>query len=106
MLRVPLEGALGMKIFVKTLTFGTITLDVKASDTINNAKKQLCQKLDSDFTGFNVELALDVERVAVWLFEGKPLEDDRTLWDYDIQGGATIRSTFGLAGGGQITIPY
>ena len=33
-----------MQIFVKTLTGKTITLDVEASDTIENVKQTGCQK--------------------------------------------------------------
>ena len=95
-----------MKIFVKTLSFGTITLNVVASDTIGTIGRKCRDKIDSMFQGFDIEAALGAEAAAVLSFEGHLLEDDRALWDYNIQQGSTIRSTFGLAGGGSPhTIP-
>ena len=62
-----------MQIFVKTLAFGTITLDVKDSDTIDCIKKKLHDKLDTMFTGYDVELPIDYEQHMT--FAGKRLED-------------------------------
>ena len=85
-----------MQIFVKTLTFGTITLDVKASDTIKNVKAKTRNKIDSMVDG-DVEVALGCEQHL--LFAGKQLEDGRTLSDYHIQKRDTLRMTDGLDGG-------
>ena len=90
-----------MQIFVKTLSFGTITLkDVEANMTIANMKKMVRSKIDNEFTGYDIELALAAERVAPFVFEGHDLEDGCCLSDYNIQNEATIRATFGLLGGG------
>ena len=88
-------------IFIKTLSFGTITLkDVKTSMTIANMKKMVRSKIDYEFTGYDIELALDAERAAPFVFEGHDLEDGCCLSDYNIQNESTIRATFGLLGGG------
>ena len=88
-------------IFIKTLSFGTVTpKDVETSMTISNMKKMVRSKIDNEFTGYDIELALAAERVAVYTFESQELEDDKKLSDYNIQHECTIRTTFGLLGGG------
>ena len=88
-------------IFIKTLSFGTITLkDVDTSMTIANMKKMVRSKIDNEFTGYDIEVALDAERAAPLVFEGHDLEDGCCLSDYNIQNETTIRATFGLLGGG------
>ena len=87
-------------IFIKTLSFGTVTLkDVETSMTIANMKKMVRSKIDNEFTGYDIELALAAERVAPFVFEGHDLEDGCCLSDYNIQNESTIRATFGLLGG-------
>ena len=88
-------------IFIKTLSFGTVTLkDVETSMTIANMKKMVRSKIDNEFTGYDIELALAAERAAPFVFEGHDLEDGCRLSDYNIQNESTIRATFGLLGGG------
>ena len=66
----------GMQIFVKTLTGKTITLDVKASNTIADIKILSLAKMAWFFTQ---------PPDFYMAYQSRPLEDSRTLSDYNIQ---------------------
>ncbi len=88
---VPLRGGgsegTSKQIFIKTLQGKTLTLDVSDADTIQSVKNKIFEKEG---------IPQDQQRLV---FNGKQLEDDKTIADYNIQADSNIHLVLRLRGG-------
>ena len=69
---------LGGDLYIKTLTGKTITLDLRSDETVAGVKTKIQDKE-----------GIPPEQQKL-IYDGKELEDDRDLKDYDIQGGGKL----------------
>lgn len=77
----------GSQVFVKMLSGMNITLNVELSDTIKNVKQMIHEK--QGVPAYHQRL----------VYGGKPLEDGRTLSDYNVKEGATLHLVLRMLGG-------
>lgn len=83
----PGEGSSCKQIFVKTLQGKNITLDIDDTNTIGSIKQKIFEKEG---------IPVDQQRIV---FNGKQLEDDQTVGNYNIGNESTLHLVLRLRGG-------
>jgi ubiquitin len=81
------EGGSSKQIFIKTLSGKNITLDINDSNTIGSIKQMICDKEG---------IPCDQQRIV---YNGKQLEDNQTIGNYNICNEATLHLVLRLRGG-------
>ncbi|GIX63588.1 ubiquitin family protein [Babesia caballi] len=82
---VPLRG--GMRVQVQTMMGQKLEVDVEPNETVLDLKKKLSKKQ---------KLPVDQQRI---IFEGKMLQDNKTLAEYNIKNNSVIHMVLRLRGG-------
>ncbi|KAI1772265.1 hypothetical protein F4818DRAFT_454125 [Hypoxylon cercidicola] len=77
-----------MQLFVKTPSGRTVTLAAEISEVTSLLKLAVAARTDISDTLFSLQ------------YNGKPLANDRSLEDYNIQNGSTLQALLPLRGGG------
>lgn len=77
----------GLKLYVKTLSGKTISIETDPEESIENLKKKILEKEG---------VPIDQQRI---IFSGKQLDNLKTLSDYDIEEDSTLYLVLRLKGG-------
>lgn len=77
-----------MQIFTKTISGKSVTLNVRKTDRVESVKLRIQEKEGTE---------VSLQRLFLG---GKNLENDKTLFDYNVQSESTLHLTMSLRGGG------
>ena len=89
------------QIFIKTMSFGQISVKVKESTTITEVAKRCRIQILSDYTTYDVDQMVACETSDNLTFKNRKLKESSTIKDNNIQKGDTLRAAGGLLGGGK-----